>query len=41
MEKENAKSDSQNLPAGIVEFIRRVLNKMGYRRKVRQDVHRM
>jgi len=38
MEKENAKSDSQNLPAGIVEFIRRVLNKMGYRRKVRQDV---
>jgi len=38
MAKENDKSDSQNLPASTVEFIRRVLNKMGYRRKVRQDV---
>jgi hypothetical protein len=38
MAKENDKSDSQNLPASIVEFIRRVLKKMGYRRKVRQDV---
>jgi hypothetical protein len=38
MVKENKKSDSQNLPAFAVEFIRRVLNKMGYRRKVRQDV---
>ena len=38
MAKENGKSGSQNLPAGAVEFIRRVLNKMGYRRKVRQDV---
>jgi len=38
MAKENGKSGSQNLPANIVEFIRRVLNKMGYRRKVRQDV---
>ncbi len=38
MAKENGKSDSQNLPASTVEFIRRVLNKMGYRRKVRQDV---
>ncbi|HUU16749.1 MAG TPA: hypothetical protein VMW72_06335 [Sedimentisphaerales bacterium] len=28
----------EHLPAGIVEFIRRVLKKMGYRRKVRQDV---
>ena len=38
MAKENDKSDSQNLPASIVEFIRQVLKKMGYRRKVRQDV---
>jgi len=38
MAKENGKSDSQNLPASIVEFIRRILKKMGYRRKVRQDV---
>ncbi|MFB0555180.1 MAG: hypothetical protein ACETWQ_17870 [Phycisphaerae bacterium] len=38
MEKENGKSDSLNLPASTVEFIRRVLKKMGYRRKVRQDV---
>jgi len=38
MAKENAKSDSQNLPASTVEFIRRVLKKMGYCRKVRQDV---
>jgi hypothetical protein len=38
MAKENDKSDSQNLPASIVEFIRRVLKKMRYRRKVRQDV---
>lgn len=38
MAKENDKSDSKNLPASIVEFIRRVLKKMGYRRKVRQDV---
>ncbi len=38
MAKENDKSDSHSLPAGIVEFIKRVLNKMGYRRKVRQDV---
>ena len=38
MAKENDKSDSQNLPASTVEFIRRLLKKMGYRRKVRQDV---
>ncbi len=38
MAKENGKSDSQNLPASTVEFIRRVIKKMGYRRKVRQDV---
>jgi len=39
MAKENGKSDLQNLPASAVEFIRRVLKKMCYRRKVRQDVH--
>ncbi len=38
MAKENDKSDSKNLPACAVEFIRQVLSKMGYRRKVRQDV---
>ena len=38
MAKENGKSDSQNIPASTVEFIRRLLNKMGYHRKVRQDV---
>ncbi len=38
MAKENDKSDSQNLPACVVEFISQVLKKMCYRRKVRQDV---
>ena len=39
MSKENDKSDSQNLPASTVEFIKQVLKKMRYRRKVRRDVH--
>ena len=38
MAKEYEKSNSQNLPASVAEFIRLVLKKMGYRRKVRQDV---
>ncbi len=38
MAKENNKSDSQNIPACAVEFIQRLLKKMRYRRKVRQDV---
>jgi len=38
MAKENKKSDSQNLPPCAVEFIRQVLKKMRYRRKVRRDV---
>jgi hypothetical protein len=38
MAKENKKDDSQNLPAGVSEFIKQVIKKMGYRRKVRLDV---
>jgi len=38
MVKENKKSDSQKLPHCAVEFIRQVLKKMRYRRKVRLDV---
>jgi len=38
MTKENDKNDSQNLPACAVEFIKQVLKKMCYRRKVRKDV---
>ena len=38
MAKENKKSNSQKLPPCAVEFIRQVLKKMRYRRKVRQDV---
>lgn len=32
-------SGSQNLPASVVEFIQRLLKKMRYRSKIRQDVH--
>lgn len=38
MVRENDKSDLQNLPSCAVEFIKQVLKKMRYRRKVRQDV---
>ena len=38
MAKGNKKSDLQNLPACAVEFIRLVINKMRYRREIRQDV---
>ncbi|MCP4259803.1 MAG: hypothetical protein GY774_20165 [Planctomycetes bacterium] len=38
MVRENGKSDLQNLPSCAVEFIKQVLKKMRYRRKIRQDV---
>ncbi len=38
MAKEHKKIESQNLPACAVEFIKLVIKKMRYRRKVRQDV---
>jgi len=38
MVKENKKSDSHNLPVCVVEFIKQVLGKMRYRRKIRRDV---
>ncbi len=38
MVRENDKNDLQNLPSCAVEFIKQVLKKMRYRRKVRQDV---
>ena len=40
MVMENDKSDLQNLPSCAVEFIKQVLKKMRYRRKVRQDVQK-
>jgi len=38
MSKEYEKADLQNLPACAAEFIKLVIKKMRYRRKVRQDV---
>ena len=38
MAKGHKKTDLQNLPACAAEFIRQVLRKMRYRRKVTQDV---
>ena len=38
MEKKSLDSDLQNLPACAVEFIKLVIRKMRYRRKVRRDV---
>ncbi|MHC4728108.1 MAG: hypothetical protein ACYS17_12870, partial [Planctomycetota bacterium] len=38
MVRENGKSDLQNLPSCAVEFIKQVLKKMRYRRKIRRDV---
>jgi len=38
MKKEKRQSDLQNLPACAVEFIKLVVKKMRYRKKVRQDV---
>ncbi|NQT00796.1 MAG: hypothetical protein HQ580_02105 [Planctomycetes bacterium] len=38
MVRENDKSDLQNLPSCAVEFIKQVLKKMRYRRKVRREV---
>jgi hypothetical protein len=38
MAKESPKTDLQNLPAPAAEFIKLVIKKMRYRRKVRADV---
>jgi len=38
MAREYKKSDLQNLPASVAEFIKQVLRMMRYRRKVQQDV---
>ncbi len=38
MAKENKTDDSQNLPASVTDFIKQLVKKMRYRRKVRLDV---
>ncbi len=39
MDKGNKKSDLRDLPNNAAEFIKNVIQKMRYRKKVRQDVH--